>query len=222
VRGYRASVRAWIGESAIGLALLLALGLLAPSGALAARIPAATARLYYSSPLRAIRHLYAKRIDEGVDYSGSGPLKAMGSATITVIARGTSVFWANEYGNVVVERMNDGPLKGLSIYNAENCTPSKTLYVGEQVSSATTLCHLHNQFPFMEIGFARRNRSGIPAAWSVYHNYPDGSKTAYGVDFSHLLGDLGAPEGNTNHGTGDQSYDASRTIGHLPHGYPRF
>jgi len=81
---------------------------------------------------------------------------------------------------------------------------------------------MHNQFPFIEIGFARNDTAGIPSAWRIYHKYPDGSKTAYGVDFSRLLGELGAPQGNTNHGTGDQSYNAQTTIGKLPGSFPRF
>jgi len=185
-------------------------------------IPASEALSFYRNPFRRIHNLYAKRIDEGVDYSGSGPVKALGVGTITDIARGTSHFWANEDGNVVVERMEQGPLAGISVYTAENCTPSPKLQVGEQVTDTTTLCHLHNVFPFLETGFASNRHPGIPAAWPVYHNYPDGSKTAYGVDFSHLLGDLGAPQGNTNGGPGDMSTNPGTTIDKLPHGFPRF
>jgi hypothetical protein len=176
----------------------------------------------YQNPLRAIRRLHAKRIDEGVDYSGAGPVKALGNATITVVARGTSYFWAHVDGNVVVEKMLDGPLQGISVYIAENCTPNPNLQVGQQVTAATTLCRLHNHFPWLEIGFAKRDASGIPAAWSVYRRFPDGSKTAYGLSFSHLLADLGAPEGNTNHGHGDVSYRAGKKIGKLPRRFPRF
>lgn len=222
MRAKRAIVRASVRRGAVCGALLIIVASFAALPASAAVVPAATARFYYASPLRLIRHLHAKRIDEGVDYSGSGPIKAMGTATITVVDRGTSRFWANQFGNVVVERMDDGPLQGVSIYNAENCTPSPALHVGQHVTAATTLCRLHDQFPFLEIGFAQRNRSGVPSAWVVYRHVPDGSKTAYGVDFSHLLGDLGAPEGNTNNGSGDKSYDPSRTVGKLRRGFPRF
>jgi hypothetical protein len=176
----------------------------------------------YQNPLRAIRRLHAKRIDEGVDYSGAGPVKALGNATIAMVARGTSYFWAHVDGNAVVEKMLDGPLQGTSIYIAENCAPNPNLQVGQHVSAATTLCRLHNHFPWLEIGFAKRDASGIPAAWSVYRRVPDGSKTAYGVAFSHLLGDLGAPEGNTNHGHGDVSYHPGKKIGKLPRRFPRF
>ena len=158
----------------------------------------------------------------GVDYSGSGPIKALGSATITAIARGSSHFWAHVDGNVVVEQMQEGPLAGLSVYQSENCTPNRSLRVGDQVTAATTLCRLKNRFPWVEMGVARNDNSGIPAAWSVYMHVPDGSKTAYGVDFSHLLGDLGAPEGNTNHRPGDVSYHPGTMVGKLPPRFPRF
>jgi hypothetical protein len=179
-------------------------------------------RRYYANPLRLIRHLHAKRIDEGVDYSGGGPVKALGPAVITLIARGTSYFWANVDGNAVVEQMLSGPLAGISVYNAENCVPTKALWVGEQVTSDTTLCRLRNHFPWLEIGFAKSDGSDIPAAWRVYRKVTDGSKTAYGTDFSRLLGDLGAPEGNTNYGSGDRSYHPRKTVGKLPRGFPRF
>lgn len=193
-----------------------------PGNAGAQPIPAVVARAYYSDPLRLIQHLDAKRIDEGVDYSGRGPIQALGNGTIIVIARGTSRFWGNVDGNVVVEQMSDGPLAGVNVYTAENCTPTPTLYVGEPVTAATTVCRLHNRFPYMEIGFAKPNASGVPAAWHLYKTVPDGSKTAYGVDFSHLLGDLGAPEGNTNRGHGDISYRVGTTVGKLPRGFPLF
>ncbi len=187
-----------------------------------AKIPAQEVQAFYMNPMRRIHHLYAKRIDEGVDYSGSGQVTALGVATITDLQLGTSQFWAAEYGNVVVERMEDGPLAGISIYVAENCTPSPKLGVGEQVTANTVLCRLHNQFPFLETGFASNRHPGIPIAWPVYHQYPDGSKTAYGIDFSHLLGDLGAPQGNTNSGTGDVSYNPRVTVGKLARRFPRF
>jgi hypothetical protein len=187
-----------------------------------ARAMAQAVQRYYENPLRLIRNLHAKRIDEGVDYSGSGPMQSLGNGRITAIYRGTSHFWANVDGNVVVERMKEGPLQGVSIYYAENCTPSRALFVGKDVTATTTLCRLHDEFPFLEVGFAQNDTSGIPAAWSAYRTVPDGSKMAYGVDFSHLLGDLGAPGGNTNTGTGDLSYRVDTTVGALPPGFPRF
>src|SRR5579884_436965 len=70
-------------------------------------IPTQTVQSFYQNPLRRIRSLYAKRIDEGVDYSGAGPIKALGNGVITVLDRGTSFFWAHEFGNVVVVRLQD-------------------------------------------------------------------------------------------------------------------
>lgn len=209
----------------IGSLLALTLSVSANVGSAVARASvshARVARLYYTNPLRRIRQLHAKRIDEGVDYSGSGPVKALGAGTLTVIDRGTSHFWAHVDGNVVVERMSQGPLTGVSIYTAENCTPNRALRVGQHVAAATTICQLHNHFPYLETGVAENNASGIPAAWPVYRLFPDGSKTAYGLDFSHLLGALGAPRGNTQHGAGDVSYHPQTTVGKLPLGFPRF
>jgi hypothetical protein len=180
------------------------------------------ARFYYENPLRHIHKLRALRIDEGADYAGTGPVTALGAADLTVIDRGNSRFWGNVDGNVVVEKMKQGPLAGLSIYTAENCIPSPDLRVGQRVSAATTLCYMVDRFPGIETGFARNNLSGVPAAWSVYQRVPDGSKTAYGLDLSHLLGDLGAPQGNTGRGHGRVSYHPWHTVGVLPAGFPRF
>ena len=216
-RSRNAAAWTWVAALAVGPVTAIA-----PAAANAAVTPATVVQSYYKNPLRRIHNLYAKRIDEGVDYSGSGPVKALGDAVITVVAHGSSHFWANQGGNVVVERLQNGPLAGISVYNSENCTPNPALHTGDQVTATTTLCHLHNHFPYMEIGFAQNNTSGVPAAWPIYRTVPDGSKTAYGVDFSHLLGDLAAPQGNTNHGTGDQSYHPRKTIGKLPRGFPRF
>jgi hypothetical protein len=189
----------------------------APGGVDAALIEAAQA--YYLNPMREVRRLRADRIDEGVDYGGSGPVKALGDATVTAVDRGTSYFWANVDGNVVVERLDAGPLLGLTVYIAENCTASPSLRVGERVTADTTLCVLHNSFPYLETGFAQPGRAGVPAAWPVYALAPDGSETAYGLDFSRLLGDLGAPEGNT---AGEVSYQPWSTVGTLPPGFPAF
>jgi hypothetical protein len=180
---------------------------------------AQAAQSYYLNPLRDIRRLRADRIDEGVDYGGSGPVKALGDATLTVVDRGNSYFWAHVDGNVVVEQLDTGPLLGLRIYIAENCTPAGSLYVGERVTADTTLCLLHNRFPYLETGFAQPGRDGVPAAWPVYALAPDGSQTAYGLDFSRLLGDLGAPPGNTG---GEVSYRPWSTVGALAPGFPAF
>jgi hypothetical protein len=189
----------------------------APGGADAALAQAAQS--YYLDPMRDVRRLQADRIDEGVDYGGSGPVKALGDATVTVVDRGDSYFWANVDGNLVVERLDAGPLLGLGVYIAENCSPAASLHVGERVTAATTLCVLHNSFPYLETGFAQPGRAGVPAAWPVYALVPDGSRTAYGLDFSRLLGDLGAPGGNT---AGEVSYHPWSTVGTLPPGFPAF
>jgi hypothetical protein len=211
---------------AISAAAVAVIVILAPS-ALAQRAitePAAVnaAQLYYKNPFRDVRHLRPLRIDEGEDLAGDGPVKALGPGVVTVLARGSSFFWANVTGNVVVEKLELGPLQGRRIYYAEMCIPARRLHVGEQVTTATTLCRMLNLFPETECGFAQNNRSGIPAAWPVYEFAPDGSKTAYGVDFSNLIGILGGPQGNTGKGPGAVSYRPWVTVGALPLTFPSF
>jgi hypothetical protein len=175
---------------------------------------------YYKDPLRDIHHLIGRRIDMGVDYSGYGNVHALGKGVVTVVKKGTSAFWRGEGGNVVVYRLTEGPAKGSNVFVSENCTP--TVYRGEKVTTNTTVCYMHDHRPNIEMGWAQGGGSDKPAAWRVYTpaGNPDGSKTAYGVNFSRLMGLLGAPRGNTT--PGHVSTNPNRTVGRIPRDFPRW
>ncbi len=177
--------------------------------------------MYYSNPLRDImrnRSLEAHRIDMGVDYGGHGKIFAMGDGVVTVATR-NSRFWGNEGGEATVYRLTKGPARGRSVFVSESCTPR--VHVGQPVHRNTVICNMHgDNNPWMETGWARRTRgrgSDVPAAWSTQYvpaGHHDGSKTAFGVNFSHFLGKLGAPEGNTRRG--HVSWNPRITIGRVP------
>ncbi|MBV9310674.1 MAG: hypothetical protein JOZ73_07575, partial [Solirubrobacterales bacterium] len=81
----------------------------------------------YVNPLRAVAHLQASRIDMGVDYSGSGPILAIGKAKV-VFARdhdsGPERCWGRTCapfpGGIVVYRLLDGPFARRYVYIVEN------------------------------------------------------------------------------------------------------
>ena len=70
-----------------------------------------------------------ERIDQGVDYAGSGPLGAIGDGKITYV--GTSgTGWP---GAFVEYQLTDGPDAGRYVYYAEGISPAAGLHVGQTV-----------------------------------------------------------------------------------------
>lgn len=172
-----------------------------PAGATGApQQVSATPGLYYN-PLRSVAGLTPGRIDQGVDYSGSGPLYALGDG---VVLTTTVPGWPG--GAMITIRVTDGPATGAVVYEAENITPA--VAVGQVVNANTVLGTLHNGYPNLEIGWGSSNPPGNPLAQS-YGGFHDGASTALGINFSQLLVKLGAPPGI--------SYPV---IGTLPSGWP--
>ncbi len=84
----------------------------------------------YRNPLRGVSGLIPERIDEGVDFGGSGPVYALGDAVITN-ATGNSAGWPG--GGWITYQLTDGPDAGLMVYVAEDVTPA--VQVGQHVSA---------------------------------------------------------------------------------------
>jgi hypothetical protein len=143
----------------------------------------------------------------------------MGKAHVTVATKNSN-FWGHEGGNAVVYVLDDGPAKHEPVFVSEACAP--TVHVGQQITSKTVVCRMSGDeaFPGIETGWSSRKSSEVPAAWRTQYvpaGHPDGSKTAYGVSFSHLLGRLGAPEGNTHPIDASHiSTNPHKTIGSVP------
>ena len=117
----------------------------------------------YRIPLRDVSGLNPERIDMGVDFGGSGPVYALGSAVITN-ASGNSAGWPG--GGWITYKLTDGPDAGLMVYLAEDVTP--TVQVGQQVSSATVIGTMFAGGDGIETGWAQQNglsaESQLPAA----------------------------------------------------------
>ncbi|MDQ6784124.1 MAG: M23 family metallopeptidase, partial [Actinomycetota bacterium] len=141
----------------------------------------------YDNPLRGIVGLTPLRIDQGVDYAGSGPLYAIGDG---VVVSTTNSGWPG--GAFIAIRLTDGPAAGDVVFEAENITP--LVSIGQQVTANTVLGTLHNAYPNSELGWGSSRAIGSALA-PYYGGYIQGDSTALGVNFNQLLVKLGAPSG---------------------------
>ena len=118
------------------------------------------------------------RIDEGVDFTGSGPLYAMGNGSITeVIGSG----WP---GGIYINLKMDN---GQDVYYAENITPM--VVVGERVKAGQQIGHANGFYPYIEVGFG----TGQPQTAAASSHYSEGQQTSEGQQMAALLTSLGAP-----------------------------
>lgn len=141
----------------------------------------------YANPLRALSDLVPERVDQGVDYSGSGPIYALGDG---VVRNTTNPGWPG--GAFISYELSNGPAAGDFVYVAENMTPR--VQVGQSVTPTTVLGTLMDGGPGLETGWAQPPGDGNAAAVGQWNG---STSTAYGENFSQLLHALGAPAGET-------------------------
>jgi hypothetical protein len=175
------------------------------SGALAAaQTGAATAvagASGYVNPL-ANASVRAERIDQGVDYAGSGTIGALGPAVVTqVVPSGSG--W--EGGGYVEYKLTAGPYAGRYVYAAEGMTP--TVSVGQTLSAGQPVATIvPGSSTGVEMGFA--SGVGESSYASQYGGgYSEGQLTAAGQAFSNLVASLGAPAGLA---------EGRQAVGHFP------
>ncbi len=144
----------------------------------------------YVNPLRAIAALSPERIDQGVDYSGYGPIYPIGDG---VVLSTVNTGWPG--GTFIAYRLTDGPAAGLVVYAAEDIQPS--VQVGQQVSPTTMLGTVYEGPDGIETGWADSTGNGATMAY-VAGQFTGANATAYGANFSQLLAALGAPPGVPN------------------------
>jgi murein DD-endopeptidase MepM/ murein hydrolase activator NlpD len=166
------------------------------------------ARRGYDNPVRAVNGLIPERIDQGVDFGGSGPIYALGNAVITN-ASGTDYGWPG--GGWITYRLTNGPGKGLTVFLAEDVKP--TVSVGQHVNSGTVIANMFNGGAGIETGWATADgstaESQLPEAGGISGNGPFPTKV--GMNFEELLQALGVPAGYGRDFT---------TSGLLPSRYP--
>jgi murein DD-endopeptidase MepM/ murein hydrolase activator NlpD len=141
----------------------------------------------YANPLRAVTALSAERIDQGVDYSGFGPIYAIGNG---VVLSTVNAGWPG--GTFIAYRLTDGPANGLVVYAAEDIEP--TVQVGATVTSSTVLGQIYAGPDGIETGWADSSASGDTMA-RTYGQFDGSNSTAFGENFSRFLQSVGAPGG---------------------------
>lgn len=147
-------------------------------------------RQLYFNPLAHAR-VTPERIDQGVDYAGTGYLVAIADGIVTEsIANGSG--WEGE-GYLEYKITQPGELEGVYIYYAEGVNP--VVHRGEQIRGGARVADLREPMPHgIELGFAAGTRQ-----WSYYryHDgpYHEGDVTRPGLAFSNLVHKLGGPAG---------------------------
>ncbi len=162
----------------------------------------------YASPLRSVSDLVPERVDEGVDFSGTGPVYALGDGVVTS-AEAEGSGWPG--GGWITYQLTDGPDAGLMVYLAEDVTPD--VQVGEHVTPATVIGTMFAGADGIETGWAQPGggdaESDSPPAGSIGASGPYPTKV--GVSFDALLQSLGVPAA--------PNY-TQPAYGLLPAGYP--
>jgi hypothetical protein len=163
----------------------------------------------YQNPLRDIKSISINRIDQGVDYAGTGPVYAVGNGKVNTVS--TNSGWPG--GVFINYTLTDGPAAGKNVFVAEGCLPQ--VKTGQSVTSATVICGMIPSTTGIEMGWAADpSRGTIAAAYDVYQGKEDGDPTAYGKNFSDFMKSFGGPPG-------DISKSSSTTLlGTLPAGWP--
>ena len=144
----------------------------------------------YRNPLRSVSGLIMERVDQGVDFGGAGPVYALGDAVITN-ATADNAGWPG--GGWITYQLTNGPDKGLTVYLAEDVTP--TVQVGQTVTSSTVIANMFNGGAGIETGWATSDgstaESQTPEAGGIDGNGP--FPTVVGLNFEAVLESLGVP-----------------------------
>ncbi len=141
----------------------------------------------YANPLRAVGGLNPERIDQGVDFSGFGPIYAIGDGVVLSTVNGG---WPG--GTFIAYRLTDGPANGLTVYFAEDIQPAVS--IGQTVNANTVLGTVYAGGSGIELGWSDPSGNGNTMAHD-YGQYHGGNSTAFGANFSQFLNSLGAPGG---------------------------
>lgn len=132
----------------------------------------------YVNPFSLSTEVIAGRIDQGVDFVGSGAIVAIGNARI--LATGAPG-WPEEGG--VLYQLLDGPLKGqvIFVYEGVDATvqPGETVTAGQQIAT-------FRPGGSIETGFA--DTTGVPLSHAEYY---EGKITESGLEMFSLLQALG-------------------------------
>lgn len=144
----------------------------------------------YFNPLRDA-HVTAERIDQGVDYAGSGALVAIAAGVVTASVKNGSGWEGEAYLEYKVTE--PGELSDHYIYYAEGIDP--TVDEGDHIQGGQRVATLRASMPHgIELGFAA-GHGEMSLAREQDGTYVEGTATRAGVAFSNLVRKLGGPGG---------------------------
>lgn len=137
-----------------------------------------------------------ERIDQGVDYAGSGTLAAIGTGRVTYLAT-SNTGWP---GAFIEYQLLDGADAGCYVFYAEGVVPADGLYVGETVNAGQPLATIVPKWPTgIEIGWGAgkgtKTYAKVAGQWSGTDDQNNVASSA-GQNFSALVAALGGPPGN--------------------------
>lgn len=148
----------------------------------------------YQNPLRDVKGLFKRRIDQGVDYGGHGNIYAIGPGIVANAYHLGSSDSGWPGGGWVSYTLTDGPAKGKIVYFAESCDPK--VKRGDRVDSNTVICYMSgDNSPWIETGWAASSSVGDTQPLAQLYGGDGCCSTTAGVNFSDLLKSLGAPPG---------------------------
>ncbi len=156
--------------------------------------PLAVAPAGYANPLVGAT-VKSERVDQGVDYAGSGALEAIGPGRITYLAT-SNTGWP---GAFIEYELTSGADAGCYVYYAEGVVPADGLSVGQAVSAGQTLATIIPKYPTgIELGWgsgrSTKAYAKVAGQWSPTDDQ-DNVATAAGKSFSALIEALGGPPG---------------------------
>jgi hypothetical protein len=136
-----------------------------------------------------------ERIDQGVDYAGSGTLLAIGNARITYVGT-DSTGWP---GAFIEYQLLDGVDRGCYVFYAEGVTPVAGLRPGDTVRAGQPLATIIPMYPTgIEVGWGGGKGTTTYAAkmreWTATDD-ANSLPTDAGKIFSAEIGALGGPPG---------------------------
>ncbi len=132
----------------------------------------------YVDPFSLSSNLVTGRVDQGVDFTGTGPIEAIGEAKI--LATGAPG-WPE--GGGVLYQLLGGPLKGQQVYVYEGV--DATVRAGQTVKAGQQIANFRPGGS-IETGFA--DPAGVPLSHGEYY---EGKVTRYGLQMLSLLQDIG-------------------------------
>jgi hypothetical protein len=149
---------------------------------------------HYVNPL-AGASVTPERIDQGVDYSGSGTLGAIGAGKVTYVAT-SGTGWP---GAFIEYQLSDGADSGRYVYYAEGVSPAAGLHVGETLTPGQPVAHITaGSSSGIEIGWGSGvGTQPLAQALGQWSGSDDSNSVASpaGKDFSALIAELGGPPG---------------------------